>query len=329
MTAQGWSIRELGEGRWWACDSISGMAIQLDAAEGERLWRQDADRRARSLSEARATVVPSVTTFVDLDFLGVRMRYVCPTEAMVSEIARQYDSIVPALRRSPDIEAKLGEDVDFDRLHRSVETQRLGVLLREVGDSVWRAASRELPVIPIMQARAFTRRFVGLHSALLHTRQGGILVCGEQKAGKTSTGLVAQKLRLGEVLADEMTLIDRDAVAYGAPLPVRERTQQGRIVRALTHTSAASATGGLRVAEIVILQPSGGAPEWLQVTADAEALRLLAPNLRVLDTSLGEAADRLLALLQNSRLWLWRIRAWPQLTDDIQYGLIHALKLDE
>lgn len=328
MTAAKWIVREIGPQRWWAADRDSGAALKLPEQEALPLWRARGEARLLALADARQQAEAGDSIFVDLEFLGLRMRYWCAKAEVAEEIASQYASLLPRWRRSPDIEAELGDGLDFERLHRSVPGLRDGVRVREIGTGEWQAGSAELPIIPMLQARAFAGRYCGLHGALIATDAGGVIVCGEQKAGKTSTALVAESSGLGTILADETTLIDRDSTAHAIPLPIRERSAEGRRVRALPGVDPRQRAMGMNVAHIVILQRSEAAAEWQAIDDDAEALRLLVPQLRVLNTSLGEAADRLLGLVQGSRVWRWRVRAWPQLADDVAFGLEKILGED-
>lgn len=320
-----WGVREIGPQMWWAVDQGSGAALKLREDEALPLWQAPNEARLRELAAVRRQATPNDALFVDLEFMGLRMRYWCRRAELAQEIVSQYASLVPRWRRSPDIEAELADNIDFDRLHRSSPGPRQGVRVRNLGETAWQEGSAELPVLPLLQARSFAGRYCGLHGALLATAEGGVIVCGSKKAGKTSTALIAKRLGLGVILADETTLIDRDGTAHGIPLPIRERSLEGRIVRALAPTDLRQRSIGMNVSHIVILQHAEEAAQWQRVDDDAEALRLLVPHLRVLNTSLGEATDRLLGLVECGRLWRWRVSAWPLLEDDLAYGLQEIL----
>jgi hypothetical protein len=316
-----WKVREIDLQTWWAVDLNSGIAFKLYANDGERLWRMPASIQALPLHEARSAGEMTGEAFIDLEFLGLCMRYWC-SAAWVAEIARQYASLVPALRRSPDVEVRLGVHADFGRLHRSAEGNiREGVQVRAAGVSDWSPGDPSLPIIPVLQAGDFAGRFCALHGALIAGHQGGIVVCGNQKAGKTTAALTAERVGFGKLLADETTLIDRDATAHGVPLPVRERSLDGRVVRALARASPNERCRGMALTDIVVLEASEGPAMRHLMCDDSTALKLLTPHLRVLDTSLGEAADRLLALIATCKIWRWQVSLWPQLQHDVAAGL--------
>ena len=73
--------------------------------------------------------------------------------------------------------------------------------------------------------------------------------------------------------------------------------------------------------DIAVLEASEGPAVRHLVCDDSTALKLLVPHLRVLDTSLGEAADRLLALIATCKIWRWQVNPWPRLPHDLAAGL--------
>jgi len=317
-----WSIQEVGPDSWWVVDERSGTALKLSSAEGLRLWGADSEMRSAPLAEARLLARTPDAPFVDLEFLGVHVRYWCGKAEWAEEIARQYCGMLPQVRRSPDADVALSDPLDFERLHRSVEGVRTGVAVRVCG-SDWEEGSSSLPIIPLLQTAAFRERFCAMHGALLATDDGGVLVCGEQKAGKTTTALIARDLGLATILSDEMTLVDRDGGCHGVPLPIRERCAGGgRLSQALESTTARARDRGTTLRAIVTLHRSNsGASGTRQLVTDAAALRALSPHMRVLDTSLGEASMRLLRLLRTAKVWSVSLREWPLIREDISATL--------
>lgn len=322
-----WIVRETSPQCWWAMDQHNGLTLKLEQSEGERLWRMPSHMHALPLHAARAAADGNDGSFVDLQFLGLTMRYWC-SEPWAAELARQYASLVPPLRRSADVEVRLGEKADFGRLHRSAEGDvRADIMVRAAGAIDWSAGDASLPIIPAMHAEAFTGRFCALHGALVAGASGGVVICGNQKAGKTTAALTAQQTGFGKVLSDETTLIDRDVTAHGVPLPIRERSPEGRVARALPAASPIERCRGMTITDIVVLHVAEGPAQRRLLEDETEALRLLVPHLRVLNTTLGEAADRLLALIATCNIWRWQVNPWPLLTDDLAAGM-EALRMD-
>jgi len=319
LTSPRWSIVEVQPREWWAADMTSGTACFLRENIGERLWRSHAllDRSLNETLSAAENLGDS--TFLDLEFIGVTTRYVYEDAEVGELLATLYAAAIPPLRRSPDVIVRIRADADLERLHRSVSTDRVGVDLRAVASQDWEPGSAELPVIPPMQSAPFAGRYCALHSALLSTPRGGVLICGNQRAGKTSAALLAQRLGFATVLTDEMVLIDQRGEAYGVPLPIRERTSEGRQPWALKARESwrVAATS---VVATVLLEPIDGVASWTRVAGVQERLRRLSVHIRALDGPLGRATANVLAMLRTTDVWLWQVGPWPRLMDDLERG---------
>src|SRR3954471_7760350 len=111
MTCPAWTLTEVQPGAWWAIDTSSGTAFLLPELVAEGLWRTpDLQRQALS-TILRNQNVSRTERFVDLEFLGVLIRYFCEEPQMADQILYLYQSMVPQLRRSPDVLVKLSRDV--------------------------------------------------------------------------------------------------------------------------------------------------------------------------------------------------------------------------
>lgn len=325
MSALRWSVIEMSSGGWWAIDVASGTAYSLRTELAERLWSAH-ELQTLPLTTAMAADAAGSReaqsddrSFVDLSFLGVTARYLCEEPATRAAIADAYAGAVPQLRRSPDVLVRVHHDANVERLHRSVVGPRDGAQFRTAGDDGWQPGSSDLPVIPPLQAANFLERYCALHAALLGTTGGGVIVCGAQQAGKTLGALVAERIGFGTVLADEMVLLDVSGNAWGVPLPIRERTTQGRGARAVRSTQAADGPA-LPVTNVVVLDTTSADPTYAPIVDNAERIRLVTPHMRVLDGTLGRATRTVLTLLSRARVWSWHLRPWPGLAEDLERG---------
>jgi len=327
MNYPAWTVIELQRDQWWAADTLSGAGYLLPPQTGERLWMSPSLQRRALAQVLKSQADITAEPFVDLEFLGVSMRYLCEERTVAERISSLYASMIPQLRRSPDTLVKLGRRVDFDRLHRSVEGERDDVHVRPSDADEWTPGSSNLPIIPAMQSPALAGRFCALHAALLSSSYGGLLMCGERTAGKTTAALLARRLLPATVLAEETVLLDDMGRVYGVPLPIRERNDGERVARALPNPPPSAQINALVPSVIVVLEAATGAPSWTEVASREEQMRLLAPHLRVLDGPLGRATASLLRLLRGAQVWCWRQRSWPALAEDLEYGLRTSLSI--
>src|SRR5689334_18406024 len=77
MNYPAWTVIELQRDQWWAVDTLSGAAYLLPAQTGERRWRSP-DLQSYALARAlKSEAGVASEAFVDLEFLGASMRYLC------------------------------------------------------------------------------------------------------------------------------------------------------------------------------------------------------------------------------------------------------------
>jgi len=328
MTAGIWSVIEAEPCEWWAVDSRSGTAFSLPEDTGERLWKFHELLELPLAQAIQSRTHRRALPFVDLEFLGVLTRYVCSDLGLAERLSKLYAAATPALRGSPDVLVRLHPCADIERLHRAVSTDRLGVDLRSVAVDEWEAGSSEVPIIPPLQSSLLTGRFCGLHAALLSTSRGGILICGAQRSGKTSAALFASRGGFAGLLADEMVLIDSRGGAHGIPLPLRERTRNARDPEPIPKSSQ-DVGERISIKTVIILDKTLATPAWTPVMPVEERVRLLAKHIRALDGPLGRATASVLKMLRGANVWLWQLRSWPALMDDIEHGFCNVLNLNK
>jgi hypothetical protein len=323
MTPVRWRLREVRPNAWWAVDEDNGTAYGLDGTVASRLWAKD-DLLTLPLSLAIRTINDQVNSslpggspdgsFADLRFVGLTVRYRSNDRALVDQVAHNFAGAHARLRNSPDVIVELSDGVNTDRLHRSVD-HRLGVNLRAVGQDAANQGSNELPIVPPLQHSHFTARYCALHAALLTTRDANVIVCGARKSGKTTTATVCTRLGIASVLTDELVLVHSSGDSCGIAMPIRERTRSDRISYPLNRTDEGARL--VPIDHLVVLEPGVTDPGVRPITDVSQALQLVAPHLRPLSGPLGAATDNLLAILRRSQVWLWRLRPWPDLPNDI------------
>jgi hypothetical protein len=260
--------------------------------------------------------------WVDLRFAGTTVRYTSPRPEPIRWIAEEHAGAVPQRRGSPDLVVEVGPGADLEKLHRSVPDSRADVWVTDARSGRRSPGSADLPVLPPLQADAFAGRHCALHAALIEGPWGAVVVCGERRAGKSTTALTAQRLGLGSVLTDELVVLDRTGDAWGVPLPIRERTASGRPSRPLSPTAVGATP--VRVAHVVVLTPrekGHGEGSVVPMSTGGDALRLVSPHIRPLDTTLGEATCMVLELLRRAETSAWSVRPWPDLAIDLEAGL--------
>lgn len=323
MTAVRWRLREVRPHVWWAVDEDNGTAYGLDDALASRLWARE-DLLTQPLTLAIRAAAESANSsspgspdcnFADLRFVGMTVRYRSNDPALVGRVADDFAGAHARLRNSPDVIVELSGGVNLDRLHRSVDGHRTGVRIRTASESMSGPGSSELPIVPPLQHAHFTARYCALHAALLATRSGNMMVCGARKSGKTTTATVCGRLGMATVLTDELVLVDLSGDACGVALPIRERTGADRISYPLKRTDEGARL--VPVDHLIVLGPRADEPCSRRITQVSQALRLVAPHLRPLGGPLGTATDNLLSILRRCDVWLWQLRPWPHLPDDI------------
>lgn len=324
-----WRLRELRPGEWWAVDSASGTASALNDAVATRLWALEhllSEPFAHALREARTS--GSIGTFVDLRFAGRTVRYRSQKAALVERVATDFAGAHARLRCTPDAVVHLSPGVNLDRIHRSIEGQRVGVRVGPAGGAVDVVGSTALPIVPLLQDPHYDTRYTAMHAALLATASGGVLVCGQRRAGKTTAALMFSRLALGDVLTDELVLLDASARACGVSLPVRERTGADRISYPLARTDVGAPLVGVDHLVVLGAASADGVAVSRRVHDIVEGLHLAAPHLRPLGGPLGTATDNLLGLLGDARVWHWQCRPWPALSDDLRKAALALLHDD-
>lgn len=321
-----WRLRELRPGQWWAVESVSGTASALDDTVATTLWSAE-----HLLAEPFQVALRAARTrgpgghFVDLRFAGRTVRYRSQQADLVDRVAADFAGAHARLRCTPDVVVQLNPGVDLDRIHRSVDGERVGVRLRLAGEVTEVAGSAVLPIVPLLQDVYFAASYTALHAALLATASGGVVVCGQRRAGKTTAAMMCDRLALGEVLTDELVLLHSFGQACGVTLPVRERTGSDRTSYPLARTDDGARL--IEVTHLVVLGtvPDDTAPVIRRVHDTVEALQLAAPHLRPLGGTLGTATDNLLSVLGHAQVWHWQCRRWPALTDDLRAAALDLL----
>lgn len=311
-----WRLFEITNNEWWVADS-SGLAINIEPALGELLWMHHGllelpFRQAIHTAEDTKCHQP----FVDLRILGVTTRYIADSESQVTHLRYWFSGAESQLRSSPEVLVFLSGSADIERLHRSVLNERQGVVIRDLGVGKTETGRSDIPVFPPLQATPFLNRFTAFHAALISFGPRSLLVCGSQRAGKTTTAIVVEREIPGAiVLADELVLIDEAAQACGVPIPLRERGEMGRVPRP---TTASYLTGRkVRVTDVAILT-AGDVCVQNAVLDTQEAIRLITPHVRPLADENITATASLLELVRSVEVWSWGVRDWPLLETDLR-----------
>jgi len=319
-----WRVGELTPTDWWAVDGRTGAAHRLTEQQGLQLWRRH-DLSQRPLGAAlelaeRDAANRDLPDFVDLSILNHTTRFVSSSPAVLNFVRGAFDGAQSITRMSPSAVAAITEEADIERLHRTVEAPRAGVRLLDLTKPArdFVTASADLPVFPPLQLPYFAERFTAVHSAVLAMAPGLVLVCGHQKGGKTTTAVLAETDGLGEILSDELFLLDDTGGGCGVPLPVRERTATGRAVRRFKKSSR---TGQPFPVRHVLVIEHDVSTSLTPVTDVRECLAVLAPHARIVASDLAVGTGHLLALVARARVWRWRVRPWPDLQDDLLDGL--------
>lgn len=319
-----WHVEELAPTDWWAVDGRTGAAHRLTEQQGRHLWRRH-DLSNRPLNVAlelaeRGAADLHPPDFVDLSILNHTTRFVSNSPAALNFVREAFDGAQSITRTSPSAVAAITEEANVERLHRTVEAPRAGVRLLDLtkAGEDFVPASADLPVFPPLQLPYFADRFTAVHSAALAMASGLVLVCGHQKAGKTTTAILAETHGLGEILSDELFLLDDTGSGCGVPLPVRERTSTGREVRRFQRSSR---TGQPLPVRHVLVVEHDVSSSLTPVTDARERLAILAPHARIVASDLAVGTGHLLTLVGRARVWRWKVRPWPDLRHDLLDGL--------
>ena len=319
MTLRRWSLQEVKRTEWWAVDEPTGTAYHLDDDVATSLW----ERHELVSMPLQAALVTARSTsgapcpFVDLRFVGTTVRYRSEDDGLVERVSSDFAGAKTRLRRSPDVLVDLKPGADVERLHRAVSGDRRGVTISVPDMGQVLAAATEVPVLPPLQLPRFTGRFCALHGALLAMAGGYVAVCGRQRAGKTTTAVLARRDGLAEIVADELVLVDLFGHAAGVALPLRQRTSQGRVTIPLDPTEDGAPLTPL-AALVVLAEGDQGVR---LATSTEEAIRLVAPHLRHLGGDLGTTTRSALSVVRRTPVWEWCLRPWPDLADDIAAAL--------
>ncbi|MGK4579633.1 hypothetical protein [Kitasatospora sp. HPMI-4] len=328
-----WTVTERTDGSWEVVDNETSTMYVVDARLGTRLWQDDRlwARHRQQAFDTAALADPTtdeLPPFLDLELAGITVRY--QAAAPVLDTLR-HNLTVACLRyrRSADVLVRLDQQAQVELLHRSVAGVRHGVHYRMPGDLAWNATEGMLPALPPLFSPPFLGRFCALHAALLVLPSGrGIIVCGDQKAGKTTAARWAQDAGLAAVATDEVVLLDTNSgVAFGVPLPQAVRTGQQRKTVPLQH-GPSTHLGAALPAEAVILTPAPAAEPGSVQTArsEHEAMAWLTEHLRYAGADPASTHRALHALASRIPVRRLGTSPWPQLTADFATALAPLLK---
>ncbi|MEU5388856.1 hypothetical protein [Kitasatospora cineracea] len=331
-----WSAAERSDGSWEVIDHSTSTAYRVAAHLGQALWNSTASLSLpflQALDEAAHTTPKAdQTPFVDIELAGIVVRYQADEPAQVEHLRTAFAVAAPAQRTTPDVICQLDDTVQLDLLHRSMNTPRSGIHYRLPAEDAWKPLTGELPALPPLATPPFRGRFLALHAALLVLPSGrSLLVCGNQKAGKTTACLLARDSGLAAVATDESVLIDTlTGTAFGIPLPTAVRSAGHRTTAPLaagrsTHLGAALPTAG------VVLSTDHPSPSGTLTAArdTDEALDWLTEHIR--DAGASPAATRRAARALASRVPVHQLAVspWPDLRSDLDTALSALLKTME
>lgn len=331
-----WVALERPDGTWDVVEDATSTVYQVSSALGTRLWQQD-ELWPIPLHQALDTAsgqAPSSGTeeapFVDLALAGAIVRYHAADPAVLKQLRTGLGAAVPDRRRTADVLVRLGSEARADMLHRSFAGDRPGVDYRMPGDPRWHALTGDLPALPPLATPPYSDRFIALHAALLVLPSSqGLLVCGNQKAGKTTAALWARDIGLASIATDEVVLLDSlTGVVFGVPLAVAVRSGDQRTAVPLPPGST-TYRGAALPAAVVILVPAeplslSGSVETAE--SEEEAMSWLAEHLRdggASPASMHRSSRGLVSRIPVHRLG---VSPWPGLIADFESGLSSVLK---
>ncbi|MCC0094602.1 hypothetical protein K7B10_07355 [Streptomyces flavotricini] len=331
----GWVVSERSDGTWDAVENTTSTAYQVSSAIGTRLWREDVlwplplhqalDRVSGPAESGDQDVMP----FVDLLLAGGTVRYNTVDPAVQRWLRTGLAAAVPVRRRTADVLVRLESDAQADMLHRSCADERPGVRYRMPGDPQWHALAGHLPALPPLATPPYRGRFVALHAALLVPASGqALLVCGNQKAGKTTAALWARNAGLASVATDEVVLLDSlTGVVFGVPLPVAVRSGEQRTSVPLPQEAGTYLGAALPAAVVILLPEQEPRSPGVETAGDEEeAMSWLVEHLRdggASPTDLHRSSRELASRVPVHRL---RVSPWPGLVADLESHLSPLLK---
>lgn len=332
----GWAVSERSDGTWDVVENTTSTAYQVSSAIGTRLWREDVlwplplHQALDMVSSPAQRVDEDVMPFVDLLLAGGTVRYHTVDPAVQRWLRTGLAAAVPVRRRTADVLVRLDRAARADMLHRSFAGERPGVRYRMPGDPQWHALAGHLPALPPLATPPYRGRFVALHAALLVPAPGqALLVCGNQKAGKTTAALWARDARLASIATDEVVLLDSlTGVVFGVPLPVAVRSGEQRTSVPLPQ-EAGTYLGASLPAAVVILLPEQepSCPGAIETAGDEEEARSwLVEHLRdggASPADLHRSSRELASRVPVHRL---RVSPWPGLVADLESHLSALLK---
>jgi len=329
-----WSVIERGPGDWMVIDGVSNSLLEVPPAVGQSLWLRD-DLWPLSLASAlRAggAVPPRKPRYrLDLDLLGGRIRLVTGSARMAARMAEDFDGLEPPLRRSADVLVRIGATATWDSAYHAVSGERPGFAIRQRNTAVWRVAPPLLPVLPPVGSAPFAGRFVALHAALFVTGDGaGVLLCGGQGSGKTSSMLWLARTAGCEVATDELAMLDlQSGMLYGVPMPLSVRTDGDakRRTKVPLARRCSVRTGPIAVTTVVLLEarPDAGG-EAAPVAEARERFRGLLPHLRDVGADAVLAVSALSRLSQNAAFWRLAVLPGAPAREGLERGLRRFLE---
>lgn len=316
-----WKLHELPNDEWWIIDRRTGAAHRVGSATGATLWRQHDLLDVpigRAIAEARARAAEATGHFIDLRVMEITTRYISADPGQIAELQSLHGAAQPRLRATPDALVRLSPGANIERIYRTVDEPRVGVEIRDGEKAEFRPASAAVPSFPPLELKYFADQFSVMHAALVKSPRGNIMICGGRKAGKTTAALVAERTGLGTVLTDEMTIIDGSGNGCGVPLPIRERDGDSRIARVLKPVDGIGEL--VPIAHVVCLRGANDV-EYVHLAGVEKSLSAVAPHVRAISGELALATSQLLGMVTHARAWSWSVRAWPDLTGDLEKGL--------
>jgi hypothetical protein len=180
--------------------------------------------------------------------------------------------------------------------------------------------------VPHIWQPALASRLFALHAALLATPAGKtVAVCGEQGAGKTTAALIWVESGLGELLTDELVIVDSvTTTAAAVPLPVSVRGNPDTMkTRSPIAPSSTESTRFRSLDVIVILQAPGTAT----ATEARQTLGLLTQHTRPLRASASTVRRCLAQLIESSvAVVLVSVSPWPNLRSQLAEELTRLAK---
>ncbi|MFJ6138607.1 hypothetical protein [Kitasatospora sp. NPDC092286] len=336
-----WAAAERSDGAWEVVDNRTSMLYVIDGTLGARLWQND-QLWTIPLQAAFDVTVSQIQThptsnlddeglfpFLDVEVGGVTVRYLADDKAHRDTLQVNLGVARPRLRGTADVLLRLRPGVRIDLLHRSVSGNRAGVEYRMPRDPRWRPYTGMLPALPPLLTPPYRRRFSALHAALLVMPSGrSVIVCGNQKAGKTTAARWARDTGLAATATDEVVLLDTmTGVAFGVPLAQAVRQGDQRTTVPLPAGSATHLGATLPIG-LVVLTPAPAVPAgFLQAAGtEKESMAWLAEHMR--DAGADPAATRRIVRELVSRVHVHRlgVSPWPGLQTDLAAGLAPLLK---